>query len=345
MTTITRQELDLLAETMTRILAPRFTPEHLDGVLAAGWDERLWDAIEDTGLTLIAADTDPDGAGGAWHAAAEIAVQAGRYAAAVPLIETQIAAWLLARCGADIPSGPMSVSLGGEAGVVRRVPYGRIATAVVVASLDGEAVRTVRPRGEVRCEGANLAGEPRDDLDVDPAGESYPVTPGVLALAGALLRLLRAAQILGAAEQCLELTVGYVREREQFGRALAGFQAVQQQIAIMAGETALMRAAVDGATAALAGAVDDAAGDVQSHAAFAVDSAKAQVGVGATQVARIAHQLHGAIGTTREHRLRLATTRLWAWSAEDGSEQELCTRLGAQMLAARPGTLWPTIAR
>jgi acyl-CoA dehydrogenase len=327
MTTIAQEELDLIAETAARILAPRFTPEHLDQV--ADWDEELWDALEDTGLTLVTADADVS-----WQAAVEVAVQAGRYAAAVPLVETQVAAWLLTRCDVEVPAGPLSVSLGGEA---RRVPYGRIAAAVVVAAAD--TVHVVRPDGVVRAEGANLAGEPRDDLTGDPAGASYPVPPGALALAGALLRLLRAAQILGAAEQCVELTTGYVQERRQFGRALARFQAVQQQIAVMAGETALMRAAVDGAVAALA---DDAAGD---HAAFAVDSTKIQVGVGATQVARIAHQLHGAIGTTREHRLRLATTRLWAWCAEDGPEQELCVRLGAQVLSAGPDQVWPDIAR
>ena len=341
MTTITREELDLLAETTSEILAPRFTPEHLDG-LASDWDERLWNAIEGAGLTLIAAGADPDVAGGAWHAAAEIAVQGGRYAAAVPLAETQVAGWLLARCGVPLPTGPMSLSLDGETEVARRVPYGRMATAVVVATEDDGAVRIVRPYSGVRHEGTNLAGEPRDDVALDRAGEPYPAAPGVLDLARALLRLLRAAQILGAAEQCLELTTGYVRERQQFGRALAKFQAVQQQLAIMAGETALMRAAVDGATAALTAAADDAARD---HATFAVDSAKAQAGAGATQVARIAHQLHGAIGTTREHRLRLATTRLWAWSAEDGSEQELCARIGARALAAGPGALWSTIAR
>ncbi len=343
MTAITRQELDLLGETVAQILAPGFTPEHLDAVAEAGWDERLWTTIEATGLTLTAAGTDPDVADGAWHAAAEIVMRAGRYASAVPLAETQVAGWLLVRCGVALPIGPMSVSLGGETGVARRVPYGRIATAVVVADPDDGAVRIVRPFGGVRHEGANLAGEPRDDLDLDRVGEPHAAAPGVLDLARALLRLLRAAQILGAAERCLELTVGYVRERQQFGRALARFQAVQQQLAIMAGETALMRAAVDGATAALTAAADDAS--ACEHAAFAVDAAKAQAGAGATRVARVAHQLHGAIGTTREHRLRLATTRLWAWSAEDGSEQELCAKIGARALAAGPDALWPAIAR
>ena len=59
-------------------------------------------------------------------------------------------------------------------------------------------------------------------------------------------------------------------------------------------------------------------------------AAKAQASSGAGVVAAIAHQLHGAIGTTEEHRLRLTTTRLWSWRDEDGS--------GGRMLRrARPG--------
>ena len=342
MTALSGEELGLLADTASSILAPRCTPERVDRATAAGWDRELWNVLEEHGLTRVAADIDV--ADGAWPAAAEIAAQAGRHAAVAPVAETQVAAYLLARCGAAVPAGPLSVCLDGAAdGVARRVPYGQIAAAVVVAGQD--SLRIVRPSAAARAF-ANLAGEPRADIAFDQAGAQLPADPAVLGAARALLRLLRAALILGAAERCLDLTVGYVRERRQFGRPLAAFQSVQQQVAIMGGETALMRAAVDGAVAALSDA--DAAGAADAareYAAFAVDCAKAQAGVGATTVARIAHQLHGAIGTTREHALRLATTRLWAWSAEDGSQAQLCTATGARVLAAGPDSLWPMIAR
>jgi len=61
-------------------------------------------------------------------------------------------------------------------------------------------------------------------------------------------------------------------------------------------------------------------------------------------VAAIAHQLHGAIGTTEEHRLRLTTTRLWSWRDEDGTAAECFAELGRAALdaAGRPqGGLWP----
>jgi acyl-CoA dehydrogenase len=61
-------------------------------------------------------------------------------------------------------------------------------------------------------------------------------------------------------------------------------------------------------------------------------------------VARIGHQVHGAIGFTREHSLRLVTTRLWAWRDEDGSEAEWNAEIGAAALAAGPDGLWPLVA-
>jgi acyl-CoA dehydrogenase len=61
-------------------------------------------------------------------------------------------------------------------------------------------------------------------------------------------------------------------------------------------------------------------------------------------VAAIAHQLHGAIGTTEEHRLRLTTTRLWSWRDEDGSAGECFAELGRAAMRAGAGGLWPWLS-
>jgi acyl-CoA dehydrogenase len=146
----------------------------------------------------------------------------------------------------------------------------------------------------------------------------------------------------GAARRALDLTVTYVKEREQFGRPLARFPTVQQELARMAGEVALIGAATQAAVAQAAVARDPAAADVVP----AVLAAKAQASHCAGIVAAIAHQLHGAIGTTEEHRLRLTTTRLWSWRDEDGPEAECFAELGRAALAAAGGTggLWPWLS-
>jgi acyl-CoA dehydrogenase len=139
---------------------------------------------------------------------------------------------------------------------------------------------------------------------------------------------------------------------------LARFPTVQQELARMAGEVALIGAATQAAVAAEGPAADGPAAGGPAGAGqpgagegvSAVVAAKAQASSGAGVVAAIAHQLHGAIGTTQEHRLRLTTTRLWSWRDEDGSEAECCAELGRAALAAGAGTgaeasgLWPWLS-
>jgi acyl-CoA dehydrogenase len=124
----------------------------------------------------------------------------------------------------------------------------------------------------------------------------------------------------------------------QFGRPIGRFQAVQQQLALAAGEVAAASAA---ASAAARVAADT--GFAAPATRLAVAAAKSRTGEAAGAVARIVHQVHGAIGFTREHDLRLWTTRLWAWREEDGSDAEWNTDIGATVLAAGPAGLWPLI--
>jgi acyl-CoA dehydrogenase len=149
-----------------------------------------------------------------------------------------------------------------------------------------------------------------------------------------LLRLFRSLLIAGAAQRALDLTVTYVKEREQFGRPLARFPTVQQELARMAGEVALIAAATQAAVAAERAAVVAEPAVTAGDTVSAVLAAKAEASHCAGIVAAIAHQLHGAIGTTEEHRLRLTTTRLWSWRDEDGSEAECFAELGAAALGA-----------
>jgi alkylation response protein AidB-like acyl-CoA dehydrogenase len=140
--------------------------------------------------------------------------------------------------------------------------------------------------------------------------------------------LLRGAMTLGALENVLEETVRHVAVREQFGRPLARFQDVASTLARMAEQVTLARMAVLAATEAGPGSPDRAM-------IAAVITARA-----ATEVARSAHQLHGAMGVTREHPLHLATRRLWSWRDEWGSEQEWAAAIGAQARDLAPDPLW-----
>ena len=74
-------------------------------------------------------------------------------------------------------------------------------------------------------------------------------------------------------------------------------------------------------------------------------AAKAYAGRAVTTVNRLAHQIHGAIGFTDEHRLQYSTRRLWAWRDEFGSESEWATMLGRAMALGGGAALWPAVTR
>jgi alkylation response protein AidB-like acyl-CoA dehydrogenase len=131
------------------------------------------------------------------------------------------------------------------------------------------------------------------------------------------------------------MTAGYARERRQFGRAIGQFQAVQQNLAVLAGQAA--------SAAAAAGLAAEAVAAWGPGLLPAVAAAKVRTGEAAGQAAAIAHQVHGAIGFTQEHRLHHYTRRLWAWRDAFGREAEWAQVLGRHLIAAGPDGLWPAI--
>jgi len=308
-----------------------------------GFDAGLWATLEETGLARL---TLPAGSGGSEASFADSAVvlaAAGAHAARVPLVETDLqAGWLLTIAGIPVPDGPLTLATGDlditrtherASGTLHRVPWARSAGVVMLA---GDSVLLFDPAGLTVADGANVAEEPRDTVTVDGAVTAASIGDR----AGTELRLRgalgRACLLAGAARGALAASVRYAGERVQFGRPIGRFQAVQQQLALAAAEVAAAGAAAD--AAARAADTDGVLG-----ARFAIAAAKARTSQAAGEVARIAHQVHGAIGFTREHDLRLVTTRLWAWRDEDGSEAEWNDVVATMALEAGADGLWPLI--
>ncbi|MFR9803428.1 acyl-CoA dehydrogenase family protein [Pseudonocardia sp. RS010] len=316
------------------------------------FDAELWKTVEQTGLARLTLPEEAGGSGGTVSDAAAVLSAAGQYAARVPLVETDLlAAWLLHAAGLEVPPGPLSATVAGNltiqpaaggagaevSGTLRRVPWGRAVSAVAV--LAGEQVLLVDTTGTVvETEGTNLAEEPRDDLVANELTVRHVADVPSVALVEFPLRaaLGRALLLAGAARGAVAMAVRYATERVQFGRPIAKLQAVQQSLALAGAEVA-----------AAAAATEAAAREVDRHgfaeASFAIAAAKARAGEAAGQVARITHQVHGAIGFTREHHLRQVTTRLWAWRDEDGSEAYWNDRVGARALEAGADGLWPLL--
>jgi acyl-CoA dehydrogenase len=346
--------IDLVADTVDRILTEH-CPAEIVAQAEGSWAPGIWQRLEDAGLTKVGIPETSGGMGGAATYAAVIVRVSARHAAPLPLAETaMLAGWACAAAGLEMPDGPITIAYGADPSALRlhrsegggrldgtahRVPWASVATriAVVASSNEGPALALVEPAICHVDRGSNLAGEPRDDLrftaaTIDPArvGVLPPDAFETLRLRGALAR---SVQLAGALEAVLDLTVIHANQREQFGRPIGRFQAVQQQIALLAGEVAAASAAVAGAVRAEGG----------SGFPRAVAAAKIRAGMAAGTAARIAHQVHGAIGFTQEHRLHHLTRRLWSWRDEFGSEAEWARQLGAELAAAGPEQLWPTL--
>jgi acyl-CoA dehydrogenase len=339
----------LLGDTVGRLFTDLVTKELIESAERGVWPDKLWRALEEGGLTLPLVPETGGGAGGTWLDAHVVVRAAGQHAAPVPLAETIVASGLLAGAGLPVPLGPLTfaparagetLTLAGSRlrGTVTRVPWGGAAAHVVVlAERDGRPTVALVPRGAGRLTAdRNLALEPRDTLAFDDATVLAAAPAGAGTSAETLLvygALVRAAQMAGAVESLLQQSVRYATERRQFGRPIGSYQAVQHNLAVLAGHAAAAAIAAERAFAAAD------AGNLWFHAA----AAKIRAGEAAGVAAGLAHGVHGAIGFTYEHSLHFATRRLWSWRAEFGAESRWAAELGRRVTARGADLLWPDL--
>jgi acyl-CoA dehydrogenase len=296
-------------------------------------DEQLWRNLEETGLSRL---TSAEDAGPA--EAAIVLTGLARHAAAVPIAETDLlASWLAGKAGVTVPdSGPLTVVLadaelrdGILTGTAHDVPWPDSAT-VVLAARAADALHVGLIADPQAAVAHNLAGEPRGtcafEVQADATGLLDLEVADEFTRRGAWARCI---QTIGALDAARDLTVAHTSERVQFGRPLSKFQAVQHSLAQMAGEIERARAATELAiTAATDFGFDSAPTD------YAVTVAKVATGRAVGSVTTIAHQLHGAIGVTVEHRLWLFTMRARSWIDDFGTTTHYARRLGRTVLAA-----------
>lgn len=346
----------IITDTATKIFQDLCEADTVNKAEKGEWPAALWDALEGSGMPLMWVPDEFGGAGAELADGFAVLRIAGRFAAPVPLAETLLAGWLLAEAKIAAPAGPMTVApvhedgnitidaSGKFSGRARHVPFARNAQHIaVVATRGGEpVVALVAAKGLAISPGVGLSGEPRDTvnfdgataLDVKPAPGLDPAKLTLIAAAA------RTQQMAGALERILDQSVTYAMDRVQFGRPIAKFQAVQHNLAALAGEVAAAGAAADGAAEALA-----ANGIMSDITEAEVAIAKLRVGDAAGAGAAIAHQVHGAMGFTYEHTLHHSTRRLWGWREEFGNETLWAERLGRMVAAAGADELWPFVTR
>lgn len=328
----------LIGDTIERLLADHATKEVIQAAEEGVWPQALWSALEENGLTRLMAFEEKGGGGGSWADAFVLLTAQGRYAAPVPLAETLVASWLLDGAGLDLPDGPLTLLTGltlkdGKvSGTAKNVPWGNHASHGVAVFGEGKntLVALVPLADAQKTEALNTAREPR----VTCVFDNVTVTTGAAAREGSMElwgALMRSCLMAGGLQTLLRDSVDYANERKQFGKPIGKFQAIQQQLAVLATQTAAA-VAIAGHAAERASETDDAA--------FEIAVAKTRIDDSVNIATSISHQVHGAIGFTYEHTLHLTTRRLWSWRAEFGSGRDWAKQLGRQTLERGADALW-----
>ncbi len=346
----------IVAETAARIFADLADPQTVNRAKDEAWKAPLWRAIEEAGLALAWVPDDRGGSGASIADGFAVLGAAGRCALAAPLAETLLAGWLLWRAGIASPAGAMTVAparphdriaLGADGtlkGAARSIPFASASqhVAVLVESGKGVAAALVATKDCRVTAGRSLGGDPSDTINFDHV-KPLQVAPAPAGLDRDVLMLMgsviRAVETAGALEAILAMAVAYANERVAFERPIGKFQAVQQNLARLAGEVAAALAVSGSAADAMANAdtIDDA---VFLEAA----SAKIRCAEAAQEGAAIAHQVFGAIGFTKEHVLHRFTLRMLGWRDDFGNESHWAAELGRRVARAGADEFWPLVA-
>lgn len=347
---------NIVVETAEKIFADLADPQTINNDKKNSWQAPLWQALSEAGLPLSWVPDDLGGSGASLADGFALLNAAGRFAVAVPLAETMLAGWLLAQAKIASPEGEMTVlpaspkdhitldADGALSGRARGVPFAKAAKhfAVLAQGKDGMSIALV-DASKTRIEaGLNVGYDHSDTVTLDkvqpvtlkPAPQSFEQT--TLMLMGGVARSL---QIAGALESMLDISVRYSNERVAFEKKISKFQAVQHNLARLAGESAAALAAATSAADAIANAkaFDD---EVYLEAA----SAKIRCAEAAEKGGAIAHQVHGAIGFTMEHILHRYSLRALAWRDDFGSESHWAVELGRLVANRGADELWPLVA-
>jgi len=318
---------DLLSDSLTRLLEQISTPSVIRQIEAGGSAKDLWDSIETSGFLDTLVPEAQDGAGLGLTEAFPLLMAAGRFAVPAPLAQTMLARACLAQAGVPAPAG--AIALLGQmpttepgAPLHAVVPFGRVAE-WLLTTIDDQAYLLPLTQGtqfeSVGHGCLSVAVRWSTGLNEMTEARAVPVAQDDIE---SLAAVSYAAQIAGAADRVLEMTLDYVNQRTQFGKPIGKFQAVQNQISIMAERVWVSRMAAQLACQSE---------DWRARPLLAAVG-KARTSEAAAIVADISHAMHGAIGITEEYDLQLYTRKLREWRHAAGAETYWESRIGEALL-------------
>ncbi|MGI9126071.1 MAG: acyl-CoA dehydrogenase family protein, partial [Mycobacterium sp.] len=221
----TSDDRRLLRQTVRALVDKHASPDAVRRAMESprGYDEALWAMLcEQVGVAALVVPEEFGGAGGELADAATVLEELGRALVPTPLLGTTLAEFAL--LAADSPNGDdlERLAAGESIGAVvfdRDVVVNGDIADIVLAAEDGRILRW----SDVTAHVAVPLDPTRRLARLRPGGQQdIAVDPGI----GDTAAILLAAEQIGAAERCLELTVEYTKQRVQFGRPIGSFQAL-----------------------------------------------------------------------------------------------------------------------
>jgi len=288
-----------------------------------------WTEVSELGLPELLVPEDAGGFGGSWRDAQAVFRLAGYFGLDLPIVETILASALAKRpllgevAIADACEG--TISHNHFSGKLSNVAWGD-RVELVLAQCSGQLFLAPTSKAKVLKDQV-LLGRSAASLSFDNAEvELLPWTGNLMTLAGAVIT----APMAGAMDAALEISVGYANDREQFGKKIGKFQAVQQELAVFA----LEAAAANSASIAVFAALERGEYDFEAAAS------KLRCNMAASEATRISHQVHGAIGFTQDYILQSFTRQIWGWRSRFGSEAFWADQLGDITTSQNGNDFW-----
>jgi alkylation response protein AidB-like acyl-CoA dehydrogenase len=332
-----------MAQTVREALAKQCSADTLRKASDAVQRRRIWSALGSLGVFGLTIREDLGGLGLDQRDALGVLQETGRAAAPGPIAETfavchvlqalpvndRTAEWLRRTAAGDA-----IVTLGlGDAPVVESADQADLIVlqhgADLHALVAGEVQVQREPSVDANRTLFTLQWEPSPSTLLAAGDEAS----AALVTARDHLLLAASAQLVGLAKQLLELAVRHVTTREQFGRPIGMFQAVQHRLADVAVGIEFAEPVVARAACSLVEGVPSAARDVAMAKVFASEAAE--------RAAYSGLQVHGAIGYTREHDFHLYALRAWSLALAHGDARRHRSRVAADLLSNRPAPRFP----
>ena len=311
------EERELLRGTVAALVEKHASPEAVRQAMESerGYDESLWKLLcEQVGAAALVVPEELGGAGGELADAAVVLEELGKGLVPTPLLGTTLAE--LALLSLDEPDVDVleELAAGTKIGTVAfdtdYVVSGDVADIVIAA--DGQRLKRLT---QFTAHSAKTMDPTRRLARIESQdGTDIGADPGLADTAAILL----AAEQIGAAARCLDLTVAYTKDRVQFGRPIGSFQALKHRMADL-------YVAVQSARAVVNDAIAEPSPTSAALARFSASEAFSKVVAEAVQ-------MHGGIAITWEHDIQLYFKRAHGSAQLLGPPREHLRRLESEVL-------------